>query len=136
MCRVYFGSRKIDSRRVAERRSTDQSRNGCRMCHFCHAQLFEITHAENIKSPLEQPSCQNAKVVEAFCDAACRLSTRCRSLVRQPPVGCTPRARRDAYRSARFPCRQASTLPRAGVMPSIDGAAQHVTLITFCCPAG
>ncbi len=47
------------------------------MCYFCHAQLFEITHAENIKSPLVQPSCQNAKVVEAFCDAGCRLSTRC-----------------------------------------------------------
>jgi hypothetical protein len=39
------------------------------VCHFCHAQLFEITHAENIKSPLEQPSRQNAKVVQAFCDA-------------------------------------------------------------------
>jgi hypothetical protein len=56
------------------------------MCHFCNAQLFEITHAENIKSPLEQPSCQDAKVVEAFCDAGWRLSTPCRLLVRQPPV--------------------------------------------------
>jgi hypothetical protein len=74
------GSQKIDSHRVAEHRSTDQSRNGCRMCHFCHAQLFEITDAENIKSPLEQPSCQNAKVVEAFCDAGCRLSTPCPSI--------------------------------------------------------
>jgi hypothetical protein len=41
------------------------------MCHFRHAQLFEITHAENIKSSLEQHSCQNPKVVEAFCDAGC-----------------------------------------------------------------
>jgi hypothetical protein len=55
------------------------------MCHFCNAQLFEITHAENIKSPLEQPSCQDAKVVEAFCNAAWRLSTPCRLLGRQPP---------------------------------------------------
>ncbi|HMA71160.1 MAG TPA: hypothetical protein VKP67_06690, partial [Xanthobacteraceae bacterium] len=83
---VYFGSQKIDSHRVAKGRSADQSRSGCCMCHFCHAQLFEITHAENIKSPLEQPSCQNAKVVEAFCDAGCRLSTPCRLLARQPPV--------------------------------------------------
>ena len=36
------------------------------MCCFCHAQLFEITRAKNIKSPLVQPSCQNAEVVQAF----------------------------------------------------------------------
>src|SRR5262245_22330906 len=47
------------------------------MCYFCDAQLFETTRAENIKSPLVQHSCRNAKVVEAFCDAGCRLSTRC-----------------------------------------------------------
>src|SRR5215470_18355436 len=46
------------------------------MWYFCHAQLFETTHAENIKSPLAQHSCQNAKVVEAFCDADCLPSTR------------------------------------------------------------
>jgi hypothetical protein len=34
------------------------------MCYFCHAQLFEITHAANIKSTLGQRSCQNAEVVE------------------------------------------------------------------------
>jgi hypothetical protein len=39
---------------------------------------------KNIKSPLEQPSCQNAKVVQAVCDAAYRRSPPC--LVRQPPV--------------------------------------------------
>jgi hypothetical protein len=39
---------------------------GCRMCHFCHAQLFEITRANRIKSPLLQHSCQNAKVVHTF----------------------------------------------------------------------
>ena len=81
MCRRYFCSQEIDSRHVAERRSTDQSRNGCSTCYFCHAQLFEITHAENIKSPLEQPSCQDAKVVEAFCEAGWRLSAPCRLLV-------------------------------------------------------
>ena len=47
--------------------STDQSRNGCGMCCFCHAQPFEITRAKNIKNPLVQRSCQNAEVVEAFC---------------------------------------------------------------------
>jgi hypothetical protein len=36
------------------------------MRYFCHAQLFEITRANNIKSPLLQHSCQNAKVVHAF----------------------------------------------------------------------
>src|SRR5215468_11061992 len=135
MCRVYFGSQKIDSRRVAERRSTDQSRNGCRMCHFCHAQLFEITHTENIKSPLEQPSCQNAKVVEAFCDAGCHLSTPGRPLVRQPPV--------DALRvPAEMPTAPldspAGRHPRRLVLVSClpSRAAQHAILIAFCCPAG
>src|SRR6266704_12897 len=56
------------------------------MCYFCHAQLFEITYAENIKSPFEQHSCQNAKVVEVLCDAGCRLSTRCRPSIHRPPV--------------------------------------------------
>jgi hypothetical protein len=54
------------------------------MCHFCHAQLFEITHAGNIESPFVQPSCRDAKVVPAFCDAGSRPPTVC--LVHQPPV--------------------------------------------------
>ena len=56
------------------------------MCHFCHAQLFEITYAENINSPFVQHSCRNAKVVEVFCDVGCRLSTRCRPSIHRPPV--------------------------------------------------
>jgi len=56
------------------------------MCYFCHAQPFEITHAENIKSPLEQHSCRNAKVVEAFSDAGCSLSTQRRPSIHQPLV--------------------------------------------------
>src|SRR5215469_624350 len=43
-------SQEIDARHVAGHRSTDYSRSGCRMCYFCHAQLFEITHVANIKS--------------------------------------------------------------------------------------
>ena len=67
MCRGYFYSQEIDPHHATEHRSTDQSRNGCGMCCFCHAQPFEITRAKNIKNPLGQRSCQNAKVVEAFC---------------------------------------------------------------------
>ena len=67
MCRGYFYSQEIDPHHATEHRSTDQSRNGCGMCCFCHAQPFEITRAKNIKNPLVQRSCQNAKVVEAFC---------------------------------------------------------------------
>ena len=67
MCRGYFSSQEIDPHHATEHRSTDQSRNGCGMCCFCHAQPFEITRAKNIKNPLLQRSCQNAKVVEAFC---------------------------------------------------------------------
>ena len=67
MCRGYFSSQEIDPHHATEHRSTDQSRNGCGMCCFCHAQPFEITRAKNIKNPLVQRSCQNAEVVEAFC---------------------------------------------------------------------
>ena len=67
MCRGYFYSQEIDPHHATEHRSTDQSRNGCGMCCFCHAQPFEITRAKNIKNTLSQHSCQNAKVVEAFC---------------------------------------------------------------------
>jgi hypothetical protein len=66
MCRGYFYSQEIDPHHATEHRSTDQSRNGCGMCCFCHAQPFEITRAKNIKNTLAQRSCQNAKVVEAF----------------------------------------------------------------------
>ena len=86
MCHGYFYSREIDSHHATEHRSTDQSRNGCRMCCFCHAQPFEITRAKNIKNTLLQHSCQNAEVVEAFCDAARRLSNRCRPSIHQPPI--------------------------------------------------
>jgi hypothetical protein len=86
MCRGYFSSQEIDAHHATEHRSTDQSRNGCGMCCFCHAQPFEITRAEKIKSTLLQHSRQNAKVVEAFCHAACRLSNQCRPSIHQPPV--------------------------------------------------
>src|SRR5580698_4924258 len=66
MCRGYFYSQEIDPHHATEHRSTDQSRNGCGMCCFCHAQPFEITRAKNIKNTLVQRSCQNAKIVEAF----------------------------------------------------------------------
>src|SRR5580693_26126 len=49
MCRGYFYSQEIDPHHATEHRSTDQSRNGCGMCCFCHAQPFEITRAKNIK---------------------------------------------------------------------------------------
>src|SRR5580704_13251312 len=52
MCRGYFYSQEIDPHHATEHRSTDQSRNGCGMCCFCHAQPFEITRAKNIKGLL------------------------------------------------------------------------------------
>src|SRR6202171_328465 len=80
MCGLYFGSQEIDSRHVAGHRSTYQSRSGCRMCCFCHAQLFEITYVANIKSTLVQHSCRNAEVVEAFCRVAASRSNTRRSI--------------------------------------------------------
>ena len=85
MCYLYFGSQEIDSRHVTGHRSIDYSRNSCRMCHFCHAQLLEITDAANIKSTLVQHSCRNAEVVEAFCPVAASRSNTRRS-IHQPPV--------------------------------------------------
>ena len=85
MCRLYFSSQEIDSRHVAAHRSTDYSRSGCRMCYFCHAQLFEITHLANIKSTLVQHSCRNAEVVEAFCRVAASRSDTRRS-IHQPSI--------------------------------------------------
>ena len=58
MCHGYFYSQEIDPHHATEHRSTDQSRNGCGMCCFCHAQPFEITRAKNIKNTLLQRSCQ------------------------------------------------------------------------------
>jgi hypothetical protein len=86
MCHGYFSSQEIYSHHATEHRSTDQSRNGCGMCCFCHAQPFEITRAKKIKNNIEQHSCQNAKVVEAFCHAACRLSNQCPPSIHQPTV--------------------------------------------------
>jgi hypothetical protein len=83
--RGYFSSQEIDSHHATEHRSTDQSRNGCRMCCFCHAQRFEITRAKN-KMYYLATFIQNGKVVEAFCHAACRLSNQCRPSIHQPPV--------------------------------------------------
>jgi hypothetical protein len=66
-CAVGISARKklihtqeIDSHYATERGSTDYSGNSCRMRFFCHVQLFEITRAYKIKSPIQQQSCHNA----------------------------------------------------------------------------
>src|SRR6266446_8505359 len=121
MCRGYFSSQEIDAHHATEHRSTDQSRNGCGMCCFCHAQPFEITRAEKIKSTILQHSRQNAKVVEAFCHAACRLSNQCRPSIHQPPVDefsvCPPRC---PLHSPGLTCMRACTSPRAGAASTIE----------------
>src|SRR5215475_8991188 len=65
------------------------------MCYFCHAQLFEITHVENIESTLVQHSCRNAEVVEAFCRVAALEAIPVDQFTSRPC--CTSRARRDAH---------------------------------------
>jgi len=101
---------------------------GCAI--YATGNYLKFTHAENIKSPLVQPSCQNAKVVEAFCDAG--LSTPYRPLVCQPPL--------DALRvPADMPTAPlgspAGRHPRCLVLVSSfpSKAAQHAILIEFCC---
>ena len=39
-----------------------------------------------LNPPPGQHSCRNAKVVEVFCDAGWRFSTRCRPSIHRPPV--------------------------------------------------
>src|SRR5580704_2666053 len=120
MCRGYFSSQEIDSHHATEHRSTDQSRNGCGMCCFCHAQPFEITRAKNIKNPLGQPSCQNAKVVQAFCSR--RVHHRDRHQHTIPialaalPGAILPRLRALALFGRRSPQRVDSSL----VMPASE----------------
>src|SRR3977135_2002234 len=111
MCRGYFSSQEIDAHHATEHRSTDQLRNGCGMCCFCHAQPFEITRAEKIKSAILQHSRQNAKFVEAFCHAACRLSNQCRPSIHPP---------RCPLHSAGLTCIRACTSPRAGAASTIE----------------
>src|SRR5271156_2816091 len=122
MCRGYFSSQEIDSHHATEHRSTDQSRNGCGMCCFCHAQPFEITRAKKIKNTVWQHSCQNAKVVEAFCHAACRLSNQCRPSIHQPPVDEFRMPARCPLHSPGLTCMRACTSPRAGTASTIETA--------------
>src|SRR5579862_1594391 len=89
------------------------------MYHFSHAQLFEITHAENIKSPLVQHSCRNAKVVEPLCHAGGRLSTRCRPQ-RRHAIPIEPAAPPGAPPTATS-CLGASRTPAA----SARGESRH-----------
>src|SRR5712691_946837 len=120
MCRGYFSSQEIDAHHATEHRSTDQSRNGCGMCCFCHAQPFEITRAEKIKSTLLQHSRQNAKVVEAFCHAACRLRTNAAHQFTNRPLMnsvCPPRC---PLHSPGLTCMRACTSPRAGAASTIE----------------
>jgi hypothetical protein len=136
MCRGYFSSQEIDTHHATEHRSTDQSRNGCRMCCFCHAQPFEITRAKNIKSTFWQHSCQNAKVVEAFCHVACRLSNQCRPSIHQPTI--------DEFR---MPAEMSIALSRAHLYARMHVAScwrrvhhrdrhQHTIPITLAAPPG
>src|SRR6516162_10300078 len=62
------------------------------MCYFCRAQLFEITHAANIKSTLVQHSCRNAQVVEAVCPIAVPRSNTRRSIHQSPVAALHARA--------------------------------------------
>ena len=128
MCRGYFSSQEIDPHHATEHRSTDQSRNGCGMCCFCHAQPFEITRAKNIKNPRLQRSCQNAEVVEAFCSR--RVHHRDRHQHTIPialaalPGATLPRLRALALFGRRPPQRVDSLLMPASENLHIPGSRQ------------
>jgi hypothetical protein len=120
MCRGYFSSQEIDTHHATEHRSTDLSRNGCRMCCFWHAQPFEITRAKKIKNTLEQQSCQNAKVVETFCHAACHLSNQCRPSIHQPTVDEFRMPAEMSIALSGLTCMRARRSPRASAPPIIE----------------
>jgi hypothetical protein len=61
-CAVYISARKkLIHAMSLDTDPTDYSRNSCRICYFCHLQLFEITHAKNIKSAALQPAAAGAR---------------------------------------------------------------------------
>jgi hypothetical protein len=78
------------------------------MCCFCHAQLFEITRAKNIKSPPGQRSCQNAEVVEAFCRVPASRSNT--PSINSPAVRCCTDIARRFILASRLPSRAAPAL--------------------------
>jgi hypothetical protein len=97
MCRGYFYSQEIDPHHATEHRSTDQSRNGCRMCCFCHAQPFEITRAKNIAASRTNAAHQftNRPLMNSVCPPRCPLH------------------------SPGLTCMRACTSPRAGAASTI-----------------
>jgi hypothetical protein len=68
--------------------------------------LSDTSQENYCKCTIEQHSCQNAKVVEAFCHAACRLSNQCRPSIHQPTV--------DEFR---MPAEMSIALAASVIMP-------------------
>jgi hypothetical protein len=64
----------IDSHYATESRSTDYSRNSCRMRYYYHAQLFEITRASKIKSLLSKNRATTPNLSTCFDAASLRMS--------------------------------------------------------------
>jgi hypothetical protein len=120
MYRGYFSSQEIDSHHATEHRSTDQSRNGCRMCCFCHAQPFEITRAKKIKKyPFSNI---HARARKLWKHSAMRLAASRTNAAPQftnrPLMNsvCPPRC---PLHSPGLTCMRACTSPRAGAASTI-----------------
>src|SRR6266581_316878 len=93
------------------------------MCYFCHAQLFEITYAENIKSLLCNIHAETRKLwkysamrVTASRPGAVHQSTD-RPLMHS---ACPPRC---PLHSPGLPCTQTHTSSGAAVAPTIESSA-------------
>ena len=130
MCRRYFRSQEIDSHYATESGSTAYSRNSCRMRYFYHVQLFEITRAYKIKSPISKNRATPLNSSTCFEAATLRISkaehfiARLRALAAQPPPS-VPRlrastlfGRRLAGAPGRPPCYRR---PKTCTTAAVDG---------------
>jgi hypothetical protein len=137
MCRGYFSSQEIDSHHATEHRSTDQSRNGCRMCCLPR-QPFEITQAKKIIVKILLSNI-HAKTLKLWKHSAMRLATSRTNAADQ----FTNRALMNSVCPPRCPlhspgltCMRACASPRAGAASTIEIATNihpHSTRCTAGC---
>ena len=136
MCRGYFSSQEIDTHHATKHRSTDQSRNGCRMCCFCHAQPFELHEPRTLKVLFSNIHAKTPKLWKhsAMWLAASRTNAA-HQFTNRPLMNsvCPPRC---PLHSPGLTCMRACTSPCAGAASTIEIATNirsHSTRCTTGC---
>jgi len=110
--------------------------NGCGMCCFCHAQPFEITRAEKIKSTLLQHSRQTRKLWKHSAMRLAAFRTNAAHQFTNRPLMnsvCPPRC---PLHSPGLTCMRACTSPRAGRRVHHRDRHQHTIPIALAALPG